>query len=166
MEISELILPIIVLGLIILMLAMGFNQRVIAKLGLRNFTRHKSHTVISVAGLLIGTSIICASMVVGDSIEYFIVEETYEGLQLIDVTIEADNGGTFDESIFTTLNSNSALAELTDGMAPLLVHGVSVRQHDSGQFEPSVNVIGFDAVQDEDFGLFTMTDGNELNGAV
>ena len=166
MEISELILPIIVLGLIILMLVMGLNQRVIAKLGLRNFTRHKSHTVISVAGLLIGTSIICASMVVGDSIEYFIVEETYEGLQLIDVTIEADNGGTFDESIFTTLNSNSALAELTDGMAPLLVHGVSVRQHESGQFEPSVNVIGFDAVQDEDFGLFTMTDGNELNGAV
>ncbi len=166
MEISELILPFIVLGLIILMLAMGLNQRVIAKLGLRNFTRHKGHTAISVAGLLIGTSIICASMVVGDSIEYFIVEETYEGLQLIDVIIEADNGGTFDESIFTMLDNYASLAELTDGMSPLLVHGVSVRQHDSGQFEPSVNLIGFDAVQDEDFGLFTMIDGNMLNGAV
>ena len=170
MEISELILPIIVLGIIILMLVMGLNQRVIAKLGLRNFTRHKGHTVISVAGLLIGTSIICASMVVGDSIEYFIVEETYEGLQLIDVTVEADNGGTFDESIFTILNSNAALDKLTDGMSPLLVHGVSVRQHSSGQFEPSVNVIGFDAVQDEEFGLFIYIDENgnrqETNGDV
>ena len=70
METSELILPAIALGLIIIMLVLGLFNRVIAKLGLRNFYRHKGHAIISVAGLLVGTTIICASMVVGDSIEY------------------------------------------------------------------------------------------------
>ncbi len=166
METSELYLPAIVLGLIVLMLAMGIHRRVIAKLGVRNFLRHKGHTVISVAGLLIGTSIICASMVVGDSIEYFIVEETYEQLQVIDVLISEDNGGTFDESIYTTISSNNELSALTDGISPLLVQSVSVRQQQSGLFEPSVSLIGFDAVQDEEFGLFTLSNGEEINGAV
>ncbi len=166
METSELYLPAIVLGLIILMLAMGIHRRVIAKLGLRNFLRHKGHTAISVAGLLIGTSIICASMVVGDSIEYFIVEETYEQLQFVDISIEADNGGAFDEAIFTELNTDTALGDLTDGMAPMMVQSVSVRQQGSGLFEPSANLIGFDAIQDEEFGLFTLSNGDESNGAV
>ena len=78
MDTSELLLPGLVFCLIIGMLALGLYKRVIAKLGLRNFFRHKGHSAISIAGLLVGTSIICASMVVGDSIEYFIVEETYE----------------------------------------------------------------------------------------
>ena len=73
METSQLILPGFVFSLILVMLGIGLFRKVIAKLGLRNFYRHKGHAVISIAGLLVGTSIICASMVVGDSIEYFIV---------------------------------------------------------------------------------------------
>ena len=57
METSELILPAVALGLIVIMLAMGLFNRVIAKLGLRNFYRHKGHAAISVAGLLVGREV-------------------------------------------------------------------------------------------------------------
>lgn len=135
-------------------------NRVIARLGLRNFYRHKGHAIISVAGLLVGTSIICASMVVGDSIEYFIVEETYETLQYVDVVISNESRNSFDETVFTALNSDSDVAELTDGMAPLYAQSVTVRHSTSNQFEPSTTLIGFDATLDADFGDFITIDGS------
>ncbi|MCK5024454.1 MAG: FtsX-like permease family protein [Thermoplasmata archaeon] len=164
METSELILPLIALGLIVFMLVLGLFNKVIAKLGFRNFYRHKGHAIISIAGLLVGTSIICASMVVGDSIEYFIVEETYETLGEIDMVITGDGGTTFDDSFFTTLDNNAAIGELTDGMAPLYAQGVTVRHSTTNQFEPSANLIGFDSVEDADFGEFMLMDGSGISG--
>ena len=168
METSELILPLIVLGIILVMLALGIFNKVIAKLGLRNFSRHKGHSAISIAGLLVGTSIICASLVVGDSIEYFIVEDTYDELYLVDMVISSDNGP-FNDTLFTVLNNDAALGDLTDGMAPLFVQSVSLRDEETGQFEPTATVIGFDAERDADFGNFILLDedkteilGNDL----
>ncbi|MCK5310078.1 MAG: ABC transporter permease, partial [Thermoplasmata archaeon] len=163
MEISELFLPLLVLGIIIVMLVLGLFNKVIAKLGLRNFTRHKGHSAISIAGLLVGTSIICASLVVGDSIEYFIVEDTYDELYLVDMVISSDNGP-FNETIFDALYNDDALNDLTDGMAPLYVQSVSLRDEDTGQFEPSATVIGFDADMDADFGNFILRNGDEEPG--
>ncbi|MCK4758250.1 MAG: FtsX-like permease family protein, partial [Thermoplasmata archaeon] len=139
-------------------------NRVIARLGMRNFFRHKGHSIISIAGLLVGTSIICASMVVGDSIEYFIVEETYDSLELIDIVIEGENRMPFDESIYTMLDSDTQLAGLTDGMAPLYSQTVSTRHTGTGLFEPTVNIVGFDAAEDLDFGTFTKMDGSSIQG--
>ncbi|MCK4265678.1 MAG: ABC transporter permease, partial [Thermoplasmata archaeon] len=161
---SEWLLPAIVIGLIGLMAVIGITNRVIAKLGVRNFFRHKGHSIISIAGLLVGTSIICASMVVGDSIEYFIVEETYNSLELIDIVIEGENRMPFDESIFTMLDNDSELVNLTDGMAPLYSQTVSTRHTTTGLFEPTVNIVGFDAAEDLDFGTFTKMDGSSIQG--
>lgn len=164
MEASELFIPALALGLVLFMLFLGLFNRVVAKLGSRNFLRHKGHAAISVAGLLVGTSIICASMVVGDSIEYFIVEETYNTLDLVDIVIETESGTSFDQSVFTTLDADTTIAGLTDGMAPLYTESVSLRHTTTGQFEPSVNVIGFDADEDADFGSFTTMSGNLIPG--
>ena len=165
METSELVLPAIMLGLIILMLIVGVFNEVIVELGLRNFYRHKGHAIISIAGLLVGTSIICASMVVGDSIEYFIVEETYETLGDIDMIVKGEAGTSFSESVFATLDSNAEVGELTDGMAPLYAQTVTVRHSTNNQFEPSANIIGFDAQEDgTEFGYFTTQDGQEILG--
>jgi len=164
METSELFLPLIVLGLVILMLALGIRNRVIAKLGTRNFFRHKGHSAISIAGLLVGTSIICASMVVGDSIEYFIVEETYEDMQLIDIVIETETQSPFDESVFTLIDNDATVMDLTDGMAPIFAQTVSIRHTTTGQFEPTVSLTGFDPVEDADFGAFTKMDGSSIQG--
>lgn len=166
METQDLILPVIVLGIILFMLILGVFNRVIAKLGLRNFYRHKGHAIISIIGLLVGTSIICASMVVGDSIEYFIVEETYDNLQHIDMVVSGEAGTSFNESIFTSLDSNADVNALTDGMAPLYAQSVTVRHSTTNQFEPSTNLIGFDSQEETaaEFGYFMTHDGQEILG--
>ncbi|MFO7619077.1 MAG: FtsX-like permease family protein [Thermoplasmata archaeon] len=164
METSELFLPALVLGIAIVMLALGLSNRVIAKLGLRNFYRHKGHAVISIAGLLVGTSIICASMVVGDSIEYFIVEETYNDLQHIDMVVSGENGAEFNYSIFTVLESDQSLAGLIDGISPLLVESATVRHTGTMLFEPTANIIGFEHGNDYGFGNFTLLDGSQITG--
>lgn len=164
METSELFLPVLVLGIIIFMAMLGLFNRVIAKLGLRNFYRHKGHAAISIAGLLVGTSIICASMVVGDSIEYYIVEETYNELQLVDLTVAGDNGAVFNYSIFTVLDSDAEVAALTDGMSPILARSATIRHTGTQQFEPSANIIGFEPAADSEFGNFILDDGSEISG--
>lgn len=161
---SDLFLPGLVLFLILLMLGLGLYRKVIAKLGLRNFYRHKGHAVISIAGLLVGTSIICASMVVGDSIEYYIVEETYNTLGEVDVTVSVQDEGYFDYGIYSDLASDQAISSSIDGISPILTASVVARNHVSGQFEPSVKIMGFDAVLDESFGVFTTMDGLEISG--
>ena len=164
METSELILPVIVLGIIIFMVILGLFNRVIAKLGLRNFYRHKGHAAISIVGLLVGTSIICASMVVGDSIEYYIVEETYKELQYVDITVSGENNADFNYSIFTSLDSDAELDALADGLSPILVESATVRHSVTGQFEPTVSIIGFEPAIDTDFGKFIFEDGSETTG--
>ncbi|KYK26333.1 MAG: hypothetical protein AYK23_03110 [Candidatus Proteinoplasmatales archaeon SG8-5] len=160
METSELFLPLVVLGILIFMLILGLHNRVIARLGLRNFYRHRGHAIISVAGLLVGTSIICASMVVGDSIEYFIVEETYETLQDIDMVVTNESRISFDDSVFLSLYNDADVTALTDGMAPLYAKSVTVRHSTSQQFEPSNTLIGYDPTYDADFGDFITVDGS------
>jgi putative ABC transport system permease protein len=164
MNMTDYVLPGIVAGIILFMLVLGLQNRVIAKLGLRNFYRHKGHAAISIAGLLVGTSIICASMVVGDSIEYFIVEETYNELQYVDMVVQGDNGALFNYSVYSALDSDPNLGSLADGISPILVQSVTVRHTATQQFEPSVSIIGFEPVTDETFGNFILEDGAEVTG--
>ncbi len=164
METSELFLPILVLCIIGFMLILGLFNRVIAKLGLRNFYRHKGHAAISIAGLLVGTSIICASMVVGDSIGYFIVEETYEELQYVDMTVTGQNSGLFNYSVYSAMASDSAVGSLTDALSPILAQTVTARHSTTMLFEPTVSVIGFEPENDAGFGNFILEDGTEITG--
>jgi len=165
MDISELILPVLVLGIVLVMLILAASNRVIAKLGLRNFFRHKGHAAISITGLLVGTSIICASMVVGDSIEYYIVEDTYRELELVDMVVSGDMGSSFGINVYEDLRNDAAVSGLTDGMSPLYVKSVTVRNSATGLFEPSVNLVGFDAAIDRDFGEFILEDNTTSDGS-
>lgn len=164
MEASELFLPLVMLGIIGIMLILGLFNRVIAKIGLRNFYRHRSHAIISVAGLLVGTSIICASMVVGDSIDYYIVKETYEELQLVDLTVTGENGALFDYSIYTQIAEDPGVDALTDAVSPILVQTATVRHSVTKQFEPTVTIIGFEPQSDSGFGNFPLEDGTQTSG--
>lgn len=165
METSELTLPLVVLGIIVVMAIIGLSNRVIAKVGIRNFYRHRSHSIISIIGLMVGTSIICASMVVGDSIEYYIVEETYNELQLIDLTVSGENNVVFNYSLYTSIAGDQNVIALTDGISPILAESVTVRHTGTQQFEPSVSVIGFEPASDADFGGFVLEDGSEIDGS-
>ena len=70
-------LTLAVLGVIALMviyiLADALGYRVLFKMALRNFTRRPATTAMVLAGLMVGTAIISASLVVGDTFDNMVV---------------------------------------------------------------------------------------------
>jgi putative ABC transport system permease protein len=151
----------LMLGVLVLMV----RRPVLFKMGARNFVRHRTHSALVVAGLLIGTSIIAGAMVTGDSIDNFIVKTTYDSLDLIDVTVEAPNEAYFNETIFTEINADANVAAHADGIAPTIVAYASIEDVQSGQYESSVTVVGFDPAHDGDFGAFELESGGTATGA-
>jgi len=144
--------------------AMAVRRRVLFKMGVRNFVRHRTHSLLVVAGLLIGASIISGAMVTGDSVNNFIVKSTYDSLDLVDVQVATNESTYFNESIYLDLKNDAEVSEYSDGIAPTISTIVSVEDETSGQFEPMLTLIGFDPELDEDFGEFTKIDGSLTYG--
>ncbi len=141
--------------------ALALFRPVIFKMGIRNFTRHRTHSVLVIAGLLIGTAIISGSLVTGDSVGYLIVKETYDSLGETDEMILMEQSAYFNETIFDALASDADVDALTDGISPTIQTVVSVECNASGQFEPAVTLKAFDPEHDKQFGKFSTSSGGK-----
>jgi len=150
--------------ILIVILVLGARRRVLFRLGARNFIRHRTHSMLVVSGLLIGTAIIAGSMVTGDSIDNFIVKSTYDSLDLVDVEVAGHSNAYFNESIFWEVRNDSGVKGFTDGISPMIVTSAAVEDNTSGQYESSMSLMGFDPTLDRDFGSFTKTDGTTIYG--
>jgi len=128
-------------GILVVVLAMALRKPVLFKMGARNFVRHKSHSALVVAGLLVGTAIISGAMVTGESIDNFIVKSTYDSLNLVDVTVTAPGHVYYNESAFWSINNSTAVQAETDGIAPMISTIVSAEDSRSGQFEASMTLM-------------------------
>ena len=172
---AEITLTPALLILLIVLLALGAfaaRRRVLFRIGARNFARHKSTSALVVAGLLIGSSIISAAAVLGDSVAFTIVRGTYEGYDLVDVEVREDDGLVFNGSVSDALLASPSLRDLSDAAAPLLTTFGAVDDQDSGQAEPFIAVQGFDPALDRGFGPFDPRGragdlwGDELNSTL
>jgi hypothetical protein len=99
-------------------------HRVIFKMAARNFARRKAQSAIVVAGLMIGTAIISASLVVGDTMRYLFEDGTYHALGEVDEQIYGQSPyGTnqyFSERVFSSLSENLSGVEGIQSLAPAM----------------------------------------------
>jgi len=166
--------PALLILLIVLLVLAAFatRRKVLFRIGARNFVRHKSTSVLVVAGLLIGSSILSAAAVLGDSVAFTIVRGTYESYDLVDVEVRDADGLVFNQSVSDALLASAPLMDLADAAAPLLTTFAAVDDADSGQAEPFVAVQGFDPALDRGFGPFDPRGragdlwGDELNATL
>jgi putative ABC transport system permease protein len=148
---------------------LGARNPILLKMGLRNLVRRRTQTVIVISGLLIGTTIISSSLVIGDSLEYIFVKDTLDRLDAIDELVHNQTLGqgeyrTFDIRFFTELeNSLETTDTPVDGIAPLLVKTVSVRNVDEDLGEGGMSLIGFNASHEGGFGTFKSVEGENVN---
>jgi len=162
----------VLLVVLAVLAAFAARRRVLFRIAARNFVRHKSTSALVVAGLLIGSAILSAAAVLGDSVAFTIVRGTYEQFDLVDVEIRDGNGLVFNESVSDALLGSTALRGLSDAAAPLLTTFGTVDDQDSGQAEPFMAVQGFDPALDRGFGPFDPLDragdlwGDELNATL
>ncbi|NYT11836.1 MAG: FtsX-like permease family protein [Methanomassiliicoccales archaeon] len=84
-------------------------NRVLFLMGRRNILRRKGTTALVVCGLMVGTAIISASFVVGDTLDNMIVGETTKGSAGVDFVIESPGEqGTrlFNDTVMTSLEDD------------------------------------------------------------
>ncbi len=83
-----LIMVLIVLGA---MAILAVRRPVFAKMSLRNIVRRKRYSAIVVAGLMIATSMISGSLVVGDTLDHLIKQAVYEADGEVDIVISVED---------------------------------------------------------------------------
>ncbi len=154
------------------------------RLGIRNLPRRKSQTMLIVVGLALSTLIITSALGIGDTINYSVKVEVYDGLGAIDeeispVAAEAAAGFSFSATPNTDTDTAQWFAAATaediaalvdgetlDAAAPVIVQTLPVFNSTSNLSEAAVAVWGVGDVTGDGFtlpeGLTTLADDELL----
>lgn len=142
--------------------ARPFLARIVA----RNFGRRKARVAIALAGLLVGTAIISSSLVVGDTLAYIFVEDAYVRLDAIDEIVVSELNGNlvaFPEVDYETVATGlRAAGSPVDGIAPVLLKVLPVRNNVTRAAKQQVTVMGLSASLEDGFGGLVTPDGRTV----
>ncbi|MCK5561159.1 MAG: hypothetical protein KAJ51_11215, partial [Thermoplasmata archaeon] len=149
MDGTLLILLIIVIIVTLIIATLAVTNRIIFKMAVRNFTRRKAQSVIVIAGLMIGTAIISASLVVQDTMTYAFEVDVYRSLGEIDEEIWGLNQyGTvvyFNESIYDEIAFSLSPVPEIEAVAPVISDLGSVFDLNTMLGEPRASLLGLDS---------------------
>lgn len=143
---------------------LALRSPLMVRLGLRNALRHRRQTATVVAGLLVGTMVICASLVAGDSLEQGLRDTALGSLGELDVVVRVP-GNLLVPQETLDLVAAEPYPEGVDGVSSVFLDGASVTHTAEDLYEPGAAMIGFDPVADRPFGPFTdAADGAAVYG--
>jgi len=133
------------------------RNRVIFKIGIRNIYRRKGYTAIVISGLMIGTVIISASLIIGDTMENMITSINYDIYHEVDEALyyyDSDYTLAYvSEADFEELKAEIEKIDNVDAVGGEIHESVAVRDVTSGQSEPSIRLLGYDTSTPE-FGKY------------
>ncbi|MCJ7489501.1 MAG: FtsX-like permease family protein [Thermoplasmata archaeon] len=143
-------LAVLVMAIILVVGAMAFRRPVFARMAIRNISRRKRFVVIVISGLMIATAMISGSLVVGDTLDYIIKQETFDNTGEVDIVVyatdEADDMRYFNQSVATDLMSAVDAGALphVDKLAPAIREWLPVINPRLNSSSPRVTIFGFD----------------------
>ncbi len=138
------------------------------RIAMRNVRRGRWRSVLLVAGLLVGTTIISGSLAVGDTVTnvdlhfvYLAVGTVYES-----VSGSAPSGGSlyFPTSVYSQLAANTSSDPRISGLTPMIIDTTQVLDRTTGIPETDLNLIATDAGSSTALGSFVSTSGPTLPG--
>ncbi len=150
-----------VAGSIIVLL---LRRPILLHIGVRNFLRRRGQVALAVGGLLIATSIISGSLVMGDSFDATIRDAVFRDFNLIDEVVWRPNATItypdttfvdqpkefFDDSVFTAVRNHLVQMPHIAGLAPRIILSASILDVESGFVEPAGRLVAFDPALDFD----------------
>ena len=164
---TDLALLLVVTATALAVVGWAGRKRFPLRIGVGNFFRRKTQVAIVVAGLLIGTAIVTSSFVIQRTFDYTIRSGVFRSLDLVDETISVrtPDGSRvpFDISVYETLAANLPSMPDVSAVAPRIHLSGAAIDRRSSLFEPTVNLIGFDAGRD--LGSFARADGSAWDGS-
>jgi putative ABC transport system permease protein len=190
------ILLLIAVGAVLLLLfTLGWRNRVMMRLALRNIPRRRAQTALIVFGLMLSTLIVAAAFGTGDTMTHSFRSLALDDLGEVDELInrggdssfvsaglEFDDQPTrpsgrtpyFDMAQFQSLaneigrrqEAGDASAGVIEGLAPIIDQGTGpIVNHTARQSEPFVGVVGYDAATADAFDELHRLDGKRVTVA-
>ncbi|WP_201371178.1 ABC transporter permease [Ktedonobacter robiniae] len=150
--------------LILLFIAgIGFTQRTLLRIGLRNMLRRRGQMLLLLGGLALSSAFITASFVLNDSLQYAANAQLLGNIGTIDETVT----GTFTAEQATTYLSDIRRNEHIQAATGLLqsYQTASITSQRTGFSQDRLNVVAVPADFDEVFGPARDSDGKRVRFA-
>jgi putative ABC transport system permease protein len=152
----------------IVSLALALAHRMEFRLALRNVRRGRTRTALLLLGLLVGTTIVSSSLIVGDTVGALNVHFTYQAFGFTDeaVTNQTPAAGYpfFPAAVFPALAAHAQGTPGLKGLTPEIVGSVSALDRTTGIPQANLNLIGVDPSAAALLGSFTTDSGASLAG--
>ena len=156
----------LVAGLLLVLVLLGLRP-LLARLAARNIERRKTRVAIVIVGLLVGTAIISSSLVVGDTLRYIFLQDVYTRLGPIDEMVwNSFNGNlySFPQSYYPAIAADlQAQGAPVDGVAPMLLKTMPVRNVAGNKGNQAITVMGLNASDEAGFGGLTTLGGRSVD---
>ena len=158
------LVAVIVLSITYVLIDASFN-RIIFKMSLRNVVRRKGTTALVLGGLMVGTAIISASLVVGDTMDNMVVGEVARGMGDIDFLVGNKAGGSqyMNVSSLQAFRQEALGIEHVTAAEPFITTTSGVWDTTSNLRTPSATVIGLTPGLLENFGGLLEVDGDNVS---
>jgi putative ABC transport system permease protein len=146
----------------------ALRHRLAFRIALRNVRRGRSRTVLLIAGLLVGTTIVSGSLIVGDTVQQLSFHYTYIGAGYDDEAISgtSPSGGLayFPYSVYTETTALISNHASIVGVTPMIVDSAAVYDRSTGTPETALNLIGVNGNQSSALGTFVADNGTSIVG--
>ncbi|HIK98425.1 MAG TPA: ABC transporter permease, partial [Dehalococcoidia bacterium] len=168
----------------LVLISMAMRNRILLKLALRNIPRRRAQTILIVIGLMLSTTIISASLAIGDTVTGSIRGVALDALGHTDLRLRTPlASGDAESAVFaddpdgtaffvdrylssTTLGLAIKVVESDgriDGVMPQIREVLPVLDLRSQLTESRMTVVGFDTARQEGFGKIHDLDGQIVN---
>jgi len=167
----------------LIIIVMALRNRILLKLAIRNIPRRRAQTVLIVIGLMLSTTIISASLAIGDTVTGSIRGVVLDALGHTDLRLRTPQaGGDAGSAVFAddpdgtaffvdryldpeTLTMVVDIADADDridGVMPQIREVLPVLDTRSQLTESRMTVVGFDAARQDGFGDIRTVDGQQI----
>jgi putative ABC transport system permease protein len=166
--------PTFVLGFALLAIVAGLSaffalrHRLSFRLAVRNVRRGRGRTVLLVLGLLVGTTIVTGSLVVGDTVNAVNVHFVYQAYGHIDEGVYNVSGlggyVPFPVGVADGLSARLSGDAQIAGIVPMVVSGASLYDRATGIPQSNLNLQGANTTASGPLGHFVALNGTALAG--
>ena len=162
------VLFLVLLAVALIALVLGLRHRLAFRIGMRNVYRARGRTILLILGLLVATTIVSGSLVVGDTITQVNVHYTILGVGYNDEIVgnQSPSGAytAFPYSVFTNVSTATAGDSSIAGMAPEIVTRVALFDRTTGVPQVNLYLIGVNGNQSSQLGDFVADNGTTISG--
>lgn len=137
---------------------------------MRNVRRGRARTALLIAGLLVGTTIVSGSLIVGDTVQQLAFHYTYIGAGYVDESITGTGpyGGLlyYPYSVYPQTTGLVAGNHDIAGVTPELISSAAIDDRTTGIPATALNLIGVNGNESTALGAFVADNGTSLAGPI